>query len=69
MCMTNYEPTILTSRNQQFPNSHSPKDTAKTYISYLRSHFSQQTPRLSYGIWTLARKIMAIRFPKNVFVL
>jgi len=31
------------------PNSQSPKDTANIYASYFRSHFSQQTPRLSHG--------------------
>jgi len=30
-------------------NSQSPKDTANIYASYLRSHFSQQTPQLYRG--------------------
>jgi len=37
------------SRDPEFPNSQSPKDTANTYASDLRSYFSQQTPRLSRG--------------------
>jgi len=37
------------SRNPEFPNSQSSKDTANIYASYLRSHFSQQTSRLSFG--------------------
>jgi len=35
------------SHDLEFPNSQSPKDTANIYASYLRSHFSQQTPGLS----------------------
>jgi len=38
-----------TSRDPEFSNSQSPKDTANIYASYLRLHFSQQTPRLSRG--------------------
>jgi len=37
------------SRDPEFPDSQSPKDTANIYAFYLRSHFSQQTPRLSRG--------------------
>jgi len=37
------------SHDPEFPNFQSFKDTANIYASYLRSHFSQQTPRLSRG--------------------
>jgi len=33
----------------EFSYAQSPNDTANTYASYLRSHFSQQPPRLSRG--------------------
>jgi len=36
-------------RDPELPNSQSRKDTANTYTSYFRSHFSQQTSRLSRG--------------------
>jgi len=37
------------SREPEFPNSQSHKDTANIYASYFQSHFSQQTLRLSRG--------------------